>query len=61
MKQRLENLEGERKELERDAYRWRWLRHQRGWPESEMTVMNWMPEQFDALADEALARERGKT
>ena len=60
MKQRIENLEGERKELERDAFRWRWLRQCRGWPETEAATMNWMPEQFDSLADEALAREGRK-
>lgn len=40
----------------RDAERWRWLREQRGWPESEAAMLDAMPEDFDKLADEGIKR-----
>lgn len=38
-------------ELYADAQRWRWLRQQKGWPESEAAMMAAKPEDYDALAD----------
>ena len=43
-------------ELVRDAARWRWLRMCGGWPESEAAMIGAKPEEFDALADGAIAR-----
>lgn len=36
-----------------DAERWRWLRQQGGWPESEAAMSEATPKEFDALADKA--------
>ena len=41
--------------LRRDAERWRWLRQQQGWPDSEAAMLQATPEQFDASADAAAA------
>jgi hypothetical protein len=38
----------------RDAERWRWLRQQQGWPESEAAMIDAKPEDFDAMADAAM-------
>lgn len=37
-----------------DAKRWRWLREQKGWPDTEAAVSGYTPEQFDAMADKGL-------
>ncbi len=53
----LGKLLGERMEIEHlreDAYRWRWLRMQGGWPDSEAAMMNALPDDFDRMADEAM-------
>jgi hypothetical protein len=57
MRQRMETLEGEFKELQRDALRWRWWRQQRGWREVDWGTPDISPQQYDAMADEALKRE----
>ena len=44
-------------EMANDAKRWRWLREQRGWPETEMSALNQPPEWFDALADQGMDDE----
>ena len=37
-----------------DAARWRWLREQEGWPDSEAAVMGYSPEEFDRMADSGM-------
>lgn len=54
----------ERAELEalrKDAERYRWLRAQGGWPESEAAMMGAKPEDFDSMIDDQMsyAREIG--
>lgn len=41
-------------EMATDAKRWRWLRQQEGWPETEMAALSQPPEWFDALADQGM-------
>lgn len=36
---------------EMDAERWRWLRKQEGWPDSEAAMLGAKPEEFDKMAD----------
>jgi len=38
-------------QLRKDADRWRWLRQQGGWPDTEAAMMNATPENFDEMAD----------
>ena len=40
-----------------DAARWRWLRKQKGWPDSEAGVDGFTPEQFDEMADKAIEND----
>jgi hypothetical protein len=40
--------------LRKDAERWRWMRKQQGWPESEAAMAGATPEEFDRLADEGM-------
>lgn len=40
--------------LRKDAERWRWLRKQGGWPDSEAAVIGATPEDFDRMADEGM-------
>ena len=42
----------------RDARRWRWLRAQQGWPDTEAAAGGAAPEWFDALADAGLDERR---
>lgn len=41
-------------QVELDAERWRWLRMQQGWPDSESAASGESPEWFDRLADEGI-------
>jgi hypothetical protein len=45
----------------KDAERYRWLRAQGGWPESEAAMMGAKPEDFDSMIDDQMsyAREIG--
>lgn len=45
------------KRLNEDAIRWRWLRNQGGWPDSEAATSGFTPEQFDEMADEGIKKE----
>jgi len=47
--------------LRKDAERYRWLRAQGGWPESEAAMMGAKPEDFDSMIDDQMsyAREIG--
>jgi len=44
----------DRSRMELDAARWRWLREQEGWPETECAASGQSPEWFDRLADEKI-------
>jgi hypothetical protein len=49
--------------LRKDAERYRWLRAQGGWPESEAAMMGAKPEDFDSMIDDQMsyAREIGRS
>ena len=41
----------------KDAERYRWLRNQGGWPESEAAVSGLTPEQFDDMIDKKMSED----
>jgi hypothetical protein len=51
-------LTAEVEALRADAGRWRWLRQQGGWPDSEAAVGGFTPREFDKMADAASAAGR---
>jgi hypothetical protein len=58
-----ERAKTELETLRKDAERYRWLRAQGGWPESEAAMMGAKPEDFDSMIDDQMsyAREIGRS
>jgi len=50
----------DKEEVILDAQRWRWLREQGGWPDTEYAASNQAPEWFDRLADKGLSLQPNK-
>jgi hypothetical protein len=51
----VDQIKQERGQADQDAQRYKWLREQRGWPESEAAMMGISPEGFDETIDALMA------